>query len=805
MGIPLHDLRTNKFMQRSSPNSCTQFVHWVLRYRWLLLISFSTSMLVGIFFASRLRFEESLDYWFLQDSDEAAAYESFREKFGSDEFVVVALYPKDVFATNFLIRLDKFTHEAEKLPLVKQTLSLTNAKVLQRRGNRLELVDFVPRNSAGKLQEAIDVRKLQLRIEQAPHMLSRLLDKSGSATAVIVELSPSAGNLESETLVVDQLRKLSEAIFGNLVKSRFAGNPVLDNAIFRYSRRDLMLLAPLAFGACAIFCLLLFRDLRIALIATLAPAVATIAVLGLMGGLEQPISFLTSALLMIVLVAGIADSIHLLTTYNLRRSAGNDCIRSLQHTLSECAVPCMLTTLTTAVGFISLLACDIEPVRQFGVMAAFGVSVALLASLVLVPSLLVICDTQNRIRCKRLPVERLLNLLTRLSGMNRRQRGILLAFALMIAGPCLVAIPNLHVNASPLSLFSADQRVRRDAERIDEDFGGFATLEFQFTAQESVVHWSNLKKIDQFASWLVENSLATDTLSFVDLLDEANKQIPFRRDKLGRPQGVWTLLREAEFQEPAMIARLLKNDFSVARLSARMPLSDSRLQAANIAAINDHLEVNFKDSQLSVSWTGYVKLFSELRSTLVSGQIESFAIAAVAITVVLGVALRSAVLAMLSIALNFIPIVCGFGVMSLADIPIDPGTIMIASVAMGIVVDDTCHLLWGVRRRMRQGHLLTEALKLSVKATGPAICITSLVLAVGFSTLLLGSFAPSNYFGFVMLWILLAALLVDLLIVPAVLLSVKLRLVHWANKRRRDHASHSIPHRPIFNSATANR
>lgn len=234
-----------------------------------------------------------------------------------------------------------------------------------------------------------------------------------------------------------------------------------------------------------------------------------------------------------------------------------------------------------------------------------------------------------------------------------------------------------------------------------------------------------------------------------------------------------------------------------------MPLSNSRLQTANIAAISNHLEENFKDSQISVTCTGYLKLFSELRSTLVSGQIESFSIAAVAILVVLSVALRSALLAMLSNALNFIPIVCGFGVMSLADIPIDPGTIMIASVAMGIAVDDTCHLLWGVRRRMRQESPLPEALKLSVKATGPAICINSLVLVVGFSTLLLGSFAPSHYFGFVMLWILLAALLVDLLIVPAVLLSAKPRLIHWASKRRRDNANHSIPHRPIYNSTAA--
>ncbi len=744
----------------------------VLRRRAAILLLYVTITAWACLSATRLKFEESLDGWFLQNTEELEIYQRFRRQFGSDEFVVVGLYPDEVFAEEFLAQLREFTHRAESLPLTKRVLSLTNAKVLQRQRKQLQLVPFVEGSDSHWPSTPAELEKLRLRATQAPTTVGRLLDRAGTATAVMVELSPEATRVAEESQVVAQLRQLCQTTFAPSVTCRLAGTPVLDDAILRFSRRDLVVLAPMAVVACALTCFLLFRSLWATLAATLVPLIAAIWVLGFMGYFQMPISFLTSALLMVIMVSGITDAIHLLTCYLANLHVGRSRATALRQTLSQLWSPCALTTATTAAGFLSLVTCDIVPVRQFGLLAAIGAVSALATSLLLMPSVMLFSARAAR-RSETLPVQRLTAWISRLSTPNRKQRGIALAVALMVAGPCLVAVPSLQVAASPLSLFRPDQAVRQDAEQIDRSFGGFATLEFQFTSSESVLHWEQLQKIGKFTRWLTEQKIASDTLSFLDLLTESNRVLPYQRNRQGRPRGMWNTLREAQRLEPALYSRLLQEDDTVARISARVPLTASHVNASYIEWIDQHLAENFADSSLTAISTGYVKLFSNLRSNLVDSQIHSLCLAAVSITLVLGLALRSWSMALLSLVLNFVPVVCGFGIMAACDIPLDPGTIMIATVAMGIVVDDTCHLLCAMRDHRQLGRGLKESLRLTVRTTGPAICVTSFVLVLGFSTLMLGSFAPSNYFGFVMVFIVTTALLVDLVLVPTVILSLR--------------------------------
>ncbi len=748
-----------------------RLLNLVLRRHRATLLLFATITALASFYASQLQFEDSLDSWFLQDSEELATYERFREQFGTDEFIVVGLYPDELFTVEFFSQLRAFTRELESQSSIGRVVSLANVKVLDRRQGRLNLVPFAEGREGTWPTSAAAIADLRMRLNAAPSTVGRLMDQQGLATAVVVELSEQASEIDSKSRVVEQIRQSCHSCFSQAVTCRLAGTPVMDDAIFQYSRHDLIFLAPLAVCACTLMCFVLYRSLIDALAAIIVPLVAALWVLGVMGFFQIPISFLTSVLLMVILVSGMADAIHLLTTYHNKYAAERAQTKAIRNTLAELWRPCAITTATTATGFISLVACDIVPVRTFGWLAAFGAVAALVTSFLMLPCLL-LCKTNRDVHAKPLPVNQLCSWIVRLTKMQRRQRGIALAVVLMAAGPCLVAVPGLQIASSPLSLFRPNNTIRQDAEHIDNSFGGFATMEFEFSSKKDVLHWEHFTKITSFTRWLKDQQFTSGTLSFLDLLSETNRVQPYKRNQLGQPVGMWNTLREAKQLEPEFYNRLLQNENSVARVSARVPLTGVPIDARRIHAIEKYLSSNFTNSDLTVSSTGYVKHFSSLRNSLMQGQISSFVLAAISMTVVLGIALRSWSMAFLSLAPNFLPIICGFGVMAACGIPLDPGTIMIASVALGLVVDDTCHLLCGVQRQQTAGNNLDRSMKLTVREVGPALCMTSLVLAVGFSTLMLGSFAPSVYFGCVMVLVVSTALLVDLVLVPILVLAI---------------------------------
>ena len=173
--------------------------------------------------------------------------------------------------------------------------------------------------------------------------------------------------------------------------------------------------------------------------------------------------------------------------------------------------------------------------------------------------------------------------------------------------------------------------------------------------------------------------------------------------------------------------------------------------------------------RLSIESTGYVKLMADMERYLFESQIESLTVAFIVITLMMFVLLRSVKLGLLAMIPNGLPILFGLGFMTLAGIPLDPGTIMIGSMALGLVVDDTVHFLVRLRRSLADAPM-PAAIERTMSQTGRPIIVTSVVLALGFATLGFGSFTPNVAFGVVSAVVILCALLADLLLLPAVLL-----------------------------------
>jgi hypothetical protein len=305
---------------------------------------------------------------------------------------------------------------------------------------------------------------------------------------------------------------------------------------------------------------------------------------------------------------------------------------------------------------------------------------------------------------------------------------------------------------------------------VDRLFHGSASLELLIeSAPSGLARPGALIRLQRLQGWMDNYMSLSRSVSVVTYLREVDRVRTGKSEGRLPTKNVYLTLLRMKRIAPEIFFDWLDATFSVGRMSARLPLSAADRVAAQLPALEAYLAGEFSGSDLHITTTGYVKLMNNMRLYLLNSQFQSLVLAAISVTLVMCWMLRSFVLGLLSMIPNIIPVLLGGAVMGALRIRLDPGTVMIASVALGLVVDGTCHYLSYVRREMLSGAGVSEALLTSMLHTGRPIILSSVILTIGFSALTAGSFAPTIYFGFVMSVIVVLALVADLLLTPAVM------------------------------------
>ena len=225
------------------------------------------------------------------------------------------------------------------------------------------------------------------------------------------------------------------------------------------------------------------------------------------------------------------------------------------------------------------------------------------------------------------------------------------------------------------------------------------------------------------------------------------------------------------------LAPWVSPDFREARIAARVPLSSAQDIIGELPAIRARFAETFADSGVTVHLTGHAVLASNMQSHMLSSQIYSFGVALAVVSLVMVVLLRSVTLGALAMIPNLVPIAAGLGAMTLFAVALSPATVMIAAVALGIVVDDTVHLMTDFERALQRTRQVGEAMRTALLDVGQPVLVTSILLASGFATLVLGSFLPTREIGGIVALIVIAAVFTDLVFLPAVLRSLPRRML----------------------------
>jgi len=719
--------------------------------------------------AIKVQFDNTIETYFLPR--DIQDYRQFLDQFGSDELIVIAFSAEeDIFNAEDLALIDRLTRKIEDLPNVRRVLSLTNAQIVW---GDSESINFDP------LIEALPVPEEELplvrqRAFRDPFIPGTVLSADGHYTAIVVEVEHIIGEFDYKVTLLNQIKALLDREKERTPRTFYlGGGPVLDEAIFRYNEEDQSRYIPIMLLIMVAIIFTMFRRVGIVVMPLVVVFLSLIWTYGFLVLLGYKINIISTIITPLLMAVSVADSIHIMAEYIQEHgehpARHRECIITAFENLFA---PITMTSVTTIVGLLSLTSANLVPIRQFGIVGAFGVLAAYGITLFFLPVLLTLIPAPKAAHRKVIRAGFTTRLLRGLGRWQPKRALIILGLTLLLLIPAIVGITRVSVGTNSLDYFKRGDPVRKQTEWIDRNLGGSISLEFYVDGGkvDALKDPDLLRKMDRFQTYLKGIPGITGVFSAVDLVKALNRAF-FEGDSAAFtiPDSRAGISQEYLLvQGSDEVTTIVSDDYSTGRISARVAMAKSQLLAEQMPEIQQRVATLF-NATAKVKPTGLVHLMHQMETYLLTTQIRSFLIAFGIILLCMMVLLRSVKMGLLAIIPNILPILFTLALMPFLDIALDVGTVMIAGVALGLVVDDTIHLLSRLQREMKSGSTNHQAIAAAILGTGRPIIFTSVILTLGFAVLILASFNPVIHFGILCSVVIFLAAVFDLVVLPAFL------------------------------------
>jgi hypothetical protein len=702
-------------------------------------------------------------------------YARYLEAFGTDEIVLIALFCQDVFSHEALAAVDRLTERIQRLDNVRRVLSLSSVNDIRGSPEGVEIAPFF-----SELPEtAFERDRVRARVHANPLVHGNFVSPDDRSTLILAELDlTKEGFPEERKRVVRGILDLVGRERAEGHSLHVAGFPVVSTTLVTMLVEDQWVFVPAIALLIVLTLYVSFRSVWCVLVPMLAVLASLVWVLGFLVLCGRAVEIITNVLPPLILVIALADSIHILEHYReeLRRSATRE--EAVRNTTAYVFTPCFLTSLTTAIGFGSLMVSRVEGVRDLGLLASFGAMAAFVISITLVPIFLSLLPARTFLRAGRRGVPPLERALTRLARFNESRRTHVLVAVSVLVVLSVIGIFRLRVETTLIEYLKEGNPLVKAVRHIETHLTGTSTLDvvFSFEGQDPVKEPANLVRVEALQTYLRGQPIVTDSFSLVDILkrmnqvfrggDLAEHRLPESREEIAQYLMLYSLSGEEED-----LARYVSDDYRTAVLASRLKTVSSAKMDRFLREVKEHIRREYPD--LGIQVTGVSVLVTDSIDAIVRGQIQGLALALGLISLVLIGLLGSVRLGLLSLIPNLIPVLTTLGFMGWLGIPINTATAVISCVAIGIAVDDTIHYMARFRREYETDPDEAAAAFRSLVSTGRAMYLTSWILTVGFSVLVLSHFKPIIYFGSLMAVTMLSALAGDMVLLPVLLMTLK--------------------------------
>ncbi|EIU7854111.1 MMPL family transporter [Vibrio parahaemolyticus] len=744
------------------------------KYSLLVLLATIFLIIVATIGGKNLYFRGDYDIFFDGTNKQLLAFDEIQTTFAKTDNLAIVIAPEDgdIFTPQTLSLIQKITVDAWQVPYSSRVDSIANYQHTEAFEDDLLVEDLLYSEYELTPERISKVKSIAL---SEPVLKSALVSEKGDVTVVntTVQLPEMDKTAEVEEVVssINAMIDRYQRAYPDVTFHK-AGIIAMNHAFMTAAQDDSSTLVPTMLVVILVFLTIMLRSI-LSVIATLIVIIGSVmATMGISGWAGMFLSTATVNVPTLIMTLAVADCVHVIATMRQSMKNGFTKAQSIERSIALNFVPILITSVTTAIGFLMMNMSDSPVLRDFGNLSALGVMVACFLSVTLLPALLKLLP----IHVKMETSQDQKHVMDRLGDFVVSQRRALLPLSVAVIVVCASLIPLNKVNDESVEYFGQRNEFRQAADFMEERISGMTNISIAIKTNESqgIAAPDFLNTIGEFSSWLRDQPETDHVATLADVYKRLNKNMH------GDDEAYYSLPQARELAAQYLLLYEmslpygldLNNQINVDKSSIKMVLTVANLGSVELVDLENRIYQWFAEHapQYQVVASSPSLMFAHIGETNMASMLSTLPITLVLISALLIFALRSVRLGLISLMPNIAPAVIGFGLWALISGEINLGLSVVVTLTLGIVVDDAVHFLSKYQRARREGQTAEQAVRYAFHTVGRALWITTVVLVAGFSVLAMSSFRLNADMGQLSAIVIFIALVVDFLFLPTLLM-----------------------------------
>ncbi|EIV8648697.1 MMPL family transporter [Vibrio parahaemolyticus] len=744
------------------------------QYSLLVLLATIFLIIVATIGGKNLYFRGDYDIFFDGTNKQLLAFDEIQTTFAKTDNLAIVIAPEDgdIFTPQTLSLIQKITVDAWQVPYSSRVDSIANYQHTEAFDDDLLVEDLLYSEYELTPERISKVKSIAL---SEPVLKSAFVSEKGDVTVVniTVQLPEMDKTAEVEEVVssINAMIDRYQRAYPDVTFHK-AGIIAMNHAFMTAAQDDSSTLVPTMLVVILVFLTIMLRSI-LSVIATLIVIIGSVmATMGISGWAGMFLSTATVNVPTLIMTLAVADCVHVIATMRQSMKNGFTKAQSIERSIALNFVPILITSVTTAIGFLMMNMSDSPVLRDFGNLSALGVMVACFLSVTLLPALLKLLP----IHVKMETSQDQKHVMDRLGDFVVSQRRALLPLSVAVIVVCASLIPLNKVNDESVEYFGQRNEFRQAADFMEERISGMTNISIAIKTNESqgIAAPDFLNTIGEFSSWLRDQPETDHVATLADVYKRLNKNMH------GDDEAYYLLPQERELAAQYLLLYEmslpygldLNNQINVDKSSIKMVLTVANLGSVELVDLENRIYQWFAEHapQYQVVASSPSLMFAHIGETNMASMLSTLPITLVLISALLIFALRSVRLGLISLMPNIAPAVIGFGLWALISGEINLGLSVVVTLTLGIVVDDAVHFLSKYQRARREGQTAEQAVRYAFHTVGRALWITTVVLVAGFSVLAMSSFRLNADMGQLSAIVIFIALVVDFLFLPTLLM-----------------------------------
>ncbi|EQC46532.1 RND family transporter [Bacteriovorax sp. Seq25_V] len=685
--------------------------------------------------------------------------------FGSSDTMDVIIYnDRGIFNPHTISTIQEISEEMWKVKDIVRVESLTNYNWIESIDDDISITPFIAEDDI-LTEEFLNKKKNQALGDK--HLVNNLISPSGKLAYIRSFLQVTNGTPPYEEIVT-QVESLIKKYNHDEIHIQLSGITFINESLKRASDRDMVVVFPLVFIALVIILFAFFRNL-FGVISPFVIILLTIAsTFGVEGFLGIEFNNILAAVPAVLIAIGLADSVHILISYRHGTTyEGLTNEDAATRALSKNFIPTILTTITTSIGFLSLLTADIRPIHDLGMLSGIGCIFAWFFTYFLLGAFLKYINFPQR------KAKEDLHFIEHIGNFSHKYRLlIVITFPLLALFMAYLGSKNI-INADPVEYFSESTPIKKTFNLVEREFGASRAIELVFDSgiPEGIKDVEFLKKSELMINWIEQLPEVKRVTSIETILKKMNQtlhgddpnfyKIPETRREVADQLFLYTLGLPSGMD--------LKNQISIDNRKFRVLVLWHVNDTMTAIEKSEIILAKAKEIGLNVYEGGQSPIYNRVNDLVVNTFFYSMGLTLPLIFLIMFLTFKDLKLAILSLIPNVFPLMVASGIMYLNGDEINIGNVIVFAVCLGIAVDDTIHFIANYKIKILKGHSTDQALKETLIQTGKALILTTVLLFFGFGLFAFGDFVPNQKFGIYCAMILILALISDVILLPAIL------------------------------------